>query len=280
MRLLISFAPKTVLAGPVVNPNHVMWILDQASFDILASNEFLKAKFSDFHKQTTTSGADHWTAVYLTAEKTHIEFMSPNPNFPEGTVGLALSVEEKVGDINAIESRLRAEWGSTLAREQRALPWKAAIIPWFDYVILRLGGGNFRTWVMEFDSKYLEQTRPNRPQDWGITRESYNRPAYLPSRLLKNVTGVRLRLDPILLAQEKKTLLALEYKKTASRNSVVLSRPDLNVTLDPGESGKFEISEIEMELNQVYTDQAQIDSTEEIKLVFDRKLPRAFLWRH
>jgi len=276
---LILFATTSAQAGPNVNPNHIMWILDETSFDLLANNDFLIDQFSSFNKKTITSGPDTWTAVYLTGEKTHIEFMSANPKFPQGTIGVALSVEEQVGDINAIESQLRSEWGSEVVRDQRTLPWKDTIIPWFDYAILRLGGGNFRTWVMEYDSKYLERTRPDRPQDWGITREGYKRPTYLPERLLKNITGVRLKLDPLLLEQEKKTLLALEYKEETEGHSVVLSRPDFVVKLDKGEEGKFEISEIEMELNQVYTDQTEVNLTEDLKLIFDQKLPRAVLKR-
>ena len=277
--IFVSFATTSAQTRPDVNANHIMWILDQSSFDLLANNDFLKAKFSSYNKKITSSGSDKWTAVYLTGEKTHIEFISASSAFPDGTIGIALSVEKKAGDIDVIESQLRTEWNSALTRAQRTLPWRGSVIPWFDFVILRLAGGNLRTWVMEFDSKYLERTRPDRPQDWGITREGYNRPAYLPSRLLNNVTGVRFKLDPVLLAQEKKTLLALDYKEEAKGSSTIFRRPDFAVTLDQGEPGKFQISEIEMDLNRVYKDQKLVHLTEDLKLIFDPNSPRAVLQR-
>lgn len=279
--LLIATAAQQIQDVPRVDLHHIMWILDPNSFDAIENNTFLQEEFSGFRKQTTTSGNDQWTAVYLTGEKTHIEFMSANPKFPEGTIGLALGVETQVGDINAIESQLRATWDGTekVIRDQRTIPWKDSIIPWFDFVILKLGGGNFRTWVMEFDSQYIEQTRPDRPEDWGITREKNNRIHYRSDRLLKNLIGIRLKLDPILLEQEKKTLLALDFQEEKDGDSIVLRRPDFFVRLDPGSEAQFEFSEIEMELNRPYTAKQEVILTNELKLVFDPNLPRAVLRR-
>jgi len=258
-----------------------MWILDQDSFSAIENNTFLKEQFAGFRKQTTVSGNDRWTAVYLTGEKTHIEFMSANPKFPEGTIGLALGVETNVGDINAIESQLRHAWDGVekVDRAQRTIPWKESTIPWFDFVILRLGGGNFRTWVMEYDSKYLERTRPNDPEDWGITREKYNRANYKPSLLLKNISSVSLKLDPALLEQEVKILRTLGFLEERDGQSVLLRKPDLSIKMVAGKSAQFEFSEIEMELNRRYTEKTEITLTNGLKMFFDQKFPRAILRR-
>lgn len=180
-----------------------------------------------------------------------------------------------------IESQLRSSWDGSepVVRQQRTLPYEGATIPWFDFVILRLAGGNFRTWVMEYDGKYLERKRPDRPEEWGITREKYNLQGYKPSLLLKNISGVSLKLDPILLEQESKILRALGFREEHDKNTVIFSRADLSVKMAPGKSGQFEYSEIEMELNRPYTEKKEITLTTELKLVFDQSLPRAFLRR-
>lgn len=85
--ILASLLAQPALAGPNIYAHHTMWILDQESFDALASVDFLKENFAGFRKQTVTTGETSWTAIYLTGEKTHLEFMSANPTFPIGTIG-------------------------------------------------------------------------------------------------------------------------------------------------------------------------------------------------
>ena len=268
-------------AVPNVYISHTMWILDQDAFDALAKVDFLKDKFAKYAKTTVTSGESRWSAIYLVGQKTQLEFISANPQFPTGTIGLALGTEDAVGDVDKVESELRAAWDGRepVEREHHTAPHNGGTIPWFDAVILQLGGGNFRTWSMEYDSKFLERKLPNNPEVWGITREKYNRRSYKPSLLLKDIVSVSLKLDPVLLAQESKILRAWGYREESDSAAVLFRGPDVSVRMEPGQPGQFAYSEIEMALNRTYSDEAEIALTDKMKLVFAPNAPKAFLRR-
>jgi hypothetical protein len=250
---LLCVLPSIVMAeSPKVYLNHVMVTLPSSVVDSLSKNEFLKQHFSRTLYGSNSSGGFSWTGFYLMGEQTYLEFMSPSPQFPEKSLGLALSTEDQTGDITLARGELERVWApQNITQQQMDAAWNGAKIPWFTMVHPVFSREAFFTWVMEYDEKFLETTRPGLPELWGITRLKSNAPSYLPDLMFKNVTAIRMRLDPQLLVEEEKTLRALGFQLIKAGISRELKGNDLSVLLEPGASGEKRLLSVQVELNKL-----------------------------
>ena len=211
---------------PPVYLNHVYRVLDAETFRAAEASEYLRTAFASFESRTTKSGDDAWTGLYYYGESTYFELLSADPKRgrPVGQSGVALGVEEP-GTSARVRKALDALGLGDAKTLERTRETGGKMVPWFGMTGFAPTDPILVSWVMEYSPSFLKQWHPElRPGLSGISRrvvlERYQAKAALtvPPRdpLFRNVTGIRLALDPGRAESFGRELAALGFRKDAT----------------------------------------------------------------
>ena len=261
--VLIAAAGLAVLAAaterpmPVVYLNHVYRVLDPETFRAADSSEYLRTTFGAFERRTTKTGDDTWTGIYYYGENTYFEFLSADParNRPVGQSGVAFGIEEEGGSavVRKALDGLGIGKAETVERKRETA---GKMVPWFHITGFEPDDPILVSWVMEYSPKFLKQWHPElRPGLSGILRktvlERYQAKAALtvPPKdpLFRNVTAVRLALDPAHTEAFAKELAALGFRRGEGASWI---GPDIRFDLVGASEKAHGIVAIEMVLTR------------------------------
>ena len=245
---------------PRVDLNHVYRVLDKDTFAAIDHSDFLRAEFGQFERRTTKSGDDSWTGLYFYGESTYFEFLAADPkrDRPVGQSGVAFGIEQD-GGSRAVRTALEALGLGPVKTIERTRETAGKMVPWF-----QMTGGDptdavLVTWVMEYSQNFLKQWHPElRPGLSGISRqavlERYHAKAALtvPPKdpLLKNVTGLRIALDPKRAESFGRELAALGWRREAKATGVFWLGPEARIEIVDAAGEARGIVAIEMSLTR------------------------------
>lgn len=259
---LAAAAAATERPMPTVYLNHVYRVLDPETFRAVDASEYLRTTFGAFERRTTKTGDDTWTGVYYYGENTYFEFLSADParQRPVGQSGVAFGIEEEGGSAAARKALdgLGVGKAETIERKRETA---GKMVPWFHITGFEPRDPILVSWVMEYSPKFLKQWHPElRPGLSGISRqavlERYQAKAALtvPPKdpLFRNVTAVRLALDPAHADAFGKELAALGFRRGGDGGSGRVSwlGPDIRFDIVGATDKAHGIVAIEMALTR------------------------------
>ena len=238
---------QALAAAAAVFLNHFYVVPDAATYEALRQSAFLKESFAVFEARTTVRKDMSYTGIYFYGDHTYFEFLPPGPGFAEHATGVAFGVEAS-GAGSALAPRLQEALGVSVKDTAITRQAEGKDVPWF-HMITAEGPGDrqpFTTWVMEYESAFLDQWYPTLPpKTRGIERASVL-DRYVAkvgpadartSRQLLDVTALRIALGP----QDRSPFLAqcrvLGYAVEENADGATCVGPEVRFVLQPGEGG-------------------------------------------
>jgi hypothetical protein len=257
--LAVALAAAPEAKMPPVFLNHLYRVLDAEAFRAADASEYLRTEFAQFERRTTKSGDDSWTGLYYYGEHTYFEFLAADPkrDRPVGQSGVAFGIEQAGGSAAVRTALGTLGLGKPLTMD-RPRETAGKMVPWFSMTGFEPTDPVLVSWVMEYSPSFLKDWHPElRPGLSGITRkavlERYHAKAALaaPPRdpLFKDVTGLRLALEPARAEAFAKELAALGYARDAG-SAGTWQGPDVRVEIVPASAEARGLIAIEMSLTR------------------------------
>ncbi len=259
----LAFAvPAAESKMPPVFLNHLYRVLDADAFRAADASEYLRTEFAQFERRTTKSGDDTWTGLYYYGEHTYFEFLAADPkrDRPVGQSGVAFGIEEPGASAYVLKALGKLGLGKAVTMDR---PRESAgkMVPWFSMTGFEPTDPVLVSWVMEYSPSFLKDWHPElRPGLSGITRkavlERYHAKAALAAPpkdpLFKDVTGIRLALEPARAEVFAKELAALGYARDAKGSGPqgAWQGPDVRVEIVPAGAEARGLVAIEMSLTR------------------------------
>ena len=227
--------------APEVGLEHFYAVLDAQTFSALAQNPFLMEEFASVDAGLpgfeTPTRED--SALYIRGKDTYLELFGPeNPlGAPIGQVGIGLGVDDP-GRFSELEDVWRASFAGSLVRSRK--DWSAGTerIAWREVLgsADTLSGPDLVLRAGMYAPEFLPWLYPDRSENEnGIARADFLEPLFAPDRLLENVTGLVLALEPETRGELARQLEAIGYESTQTEGALLLEGGDWKLTLvEPG----------------------------------------------
>jgi hypothetical protein len=230
---------------PPVFLNHVVIVVDSATYRAVAGSDLLRREFAGFEQRTTTPASGRtYSATYLYGQHTYIEFFQPFSGAPRVGIGqIALGVEER-GAEHAVMERLAADGQhlvyyslATRRRGAEDVPWaydvtwlpdsEPARVPWFVWS------------VMEYHPEFLHRWYPDLPTDSaGVSRAAARAREWKPHGYLGDVVGVTFALDSADAQLFALALSAMGYAVNREADTLRARGPEIEFVLVPVRDGR------------------------------------------
>jgi hypothetical protein len=267
--LLILILSGRLLPGQAALPpiyfSHVTLWVDPATYQAVRESDFLRNHFSAFETRTTET--EHnivptYTGTYLYGRHTYIEFIVAGsvPSQPTrvGELSLAMWVDD-VQRLPVITESLVAHTHAGAAGGTRTLSVNGQEIRWFENRYPLFPEEQELTadaWVLGIYPNYLWERYRNLPpgQD-GTTREKALQFSYRPERVLKDVTGFTLVLNPQDIERLVQEFEAFGYQIRSEGGKQIAQGPEIEFVLIPAAGKQPRSIAIEMALNQANSDE-------------------------
>ena len=190
--------------------NHLLVFVDRDTYRALSASGFLNEYFACSEERTTHDQATgmSWTGRYYYGRHTYFEFMNPDKTSWAPRDGLAFSIESKGGSV-ALARRLEQGTDQDVRRYIRNRRYQDRDIPWFWSVeIPRRDDARLISWVMEYESGFLDQWTPHLPPRQSVTDQADITRCFfltryrgsigddLDNRLFRDITSVTVTLPP------------------------------------------------------------------------------------
>ncbi len=190
--------------------NHLLIFLDADTYRSIGASGFLNDYFACSEERSTHDQGTgmSWTGRYYYGRQTYFEFMNPDRTSWAPRDALAFGLETE-GGSEELAGRLEMELKREITVFKRKRRYGEQDIPWFWTVdIPRKDDARLISWVMEYDSGFLDRWAPHLPPGKpgagtaGIVRDRFltrYRSAVgddLPVRLFRDITSVTVTLPP------------------------------------------------------------------------------------
>jgi len=262
--LLLLILSGRLLSAQVALPpiyfSHVTMWVDPVTYQAVRDSDFLRNHFSAFETRTTET--EHrivptYTGTYLYGKRTYIEFIVAGsvPSQPTrvGELSLGMWVDD-FQDLPAITESLVAHTHAAAAGGTRTLTVNGREIRWFEDRYPLFPEEDELTadaWVLANYPTYLGERYPNlRPDQEGTTREKSLQFSNQPERMLKDVTGFTLVLNPQDIERLIQEFEAFGYKIRSEGGKQIAQGPEIEFVLIPAAGKQPRSIAIEMALNQ------------------------------
>ncbi|PCC69355.1 Alpha/beta hydrolase family protein [Nannocystis exedens] len=220
---------------PPVPLDHLYVVLDAETHAALRTSRFLLEEFA-----AVDAGLPHFRPVgpdadvlYVRGAETYLELMGPQNHFgePVGQIGLGFGVEVP-GSLPRVFASLRAAGLRPFFSSDYVdfagpvpIPWKQTTGPRAPLV------DGLAVWASEYAPGFAHWLDPRSAGPRAIARSDFLRPRSRGDRLLADIIGVRLGVDPAARQTITDGLLALGYE--AQGGGEVLTEAGLEISLQP-----------------------------------------------
>ncbi len=236
--------------------NHVVLVLDSATYHDISTSPFLRDEFSGFEQLTIAANAGRtWSGSYLFGESTYLELFQPNGGAgPAGSTMIGFGVETE-GAVAHLMEPLARSTGLAVDTTRRTRTKEGREVPWFLAAMVRDpdSTNRFRSWVMEYDRRYLKLwdsvTARTRDQDL-LTQSAHLVGMYRPSRYFADIVGVTLAFEPALADRFIRQASVFGYRLKADGPRRILIGPGVELVLMPVQQGRTGVLEVRLALRR------------------------------
>lgn len=196
--LLAACAAPAAAQRPVVTLNHVVVVIDSASYLALGASPFMRDSLGRLEQRTTTAdGGASWSGTYLYGRHTYLEMFAPyGPAGDESGSMIGYGVDQP-GALWAVQKRLVSA-GLQVDSILRSRARGSEQVPWFHAIAVKgaMTTSRMPTWVMEYHADYQRRWSPESPKAWqGIRRDQVLADRYDKTRPLVDVIGIDVAVD-------------------------------------------------------------------------------------
>jgi hypothetical protein len=247
---LVGFSAAVVAAifaqaAPPVYFNHATIFVPSGVYAAMLESGFLRNEFSFFREGTNQrdGGASSFTAIYVSGQRTYLEFMKegsvPDLGSKLGDLYFNMWIDDR-SQLPLLRDLLAAErHDSTLmirtVRNGQNAPSYDAVDP--------VGGAKHVLGPGMRVATVLKGYYPD-----GITREKGREGKFLPDRLLQNITGFTVTVNEAERNRLVQEFRAYSYPVNVSGERVTASSPDITFALLPSKPNASRILTVDMSL--------------------------------
>jgi|CZKI01.1.fsa_nt_gi hypothetical protein len=258
--------------------SHVYVVIDPASYEAIRHSAEIRALASAKEKTVDPSHGG-WTAFYITGRQTAIEILvagstSAGDQWRLGQSGIGLGYGD-AGGTPYIEKRLRATFGEKVMLEAGKSE-TPGVVPWLIEIDVEGDGSDvLSTWFTEIAPGYLVARYPGAGIEHLLSHQQYLAAGFLPDRLLDDVVGLTVALNP-----SEASILVAELKVAGwmirqMEEKTVISGPDIAITIIPAGS-RAGIREVGLRLRR--PTRRQDTSLGSAELLLDGEMGRLRFW--
>ncbi len=238
--------------GPRVYLNHVVIVVDSATYRAIAGSTFLRDTLASFQERTTTAGGGMtWSGTYLFGKSTYLELFGPGGVAgPEGSAMIGWGVEEP-RSLATVRTRLASATGLAVDSLVRTRTRGTEEIPWFHAVAVAgaMTASRFPTWVMEYHAAFAKRWDPAVPAERnGIRRWQALAEVYRPERAMLEVRAARVAVDSAdqdRIAMEARAF-GHQVARRAGSSGLVITAPGFRLETEAATERSRGIRAIEM----------------------------------
>ncbi len=149
--------------------NHFYVTVDSPTYRAIRADPYLRQEFAPSEERTTVRTDSTYTGLYFYGRKTYWEFFEAGAAHAAGDSAIAFGVDEP-----GIAAGLTQKLGGLASPLDITREWQGKQQPWFHAVYASaLKEGWFRSWLMEYDPRFLASWRPSTSKsNHGIGRDS------------------------------------------------------------------------------------------------------------
>ncbi|MEO8448797.1 MAG: DUF5829 family protein [Gemmatimonadota bacterium] len=254
--LFALIAPAAAaLQSPKVYLNHVVIVVDSATYAAIGADRFLRNELAGTQQLTTGGGGGAtWTGTYVFGRNTYIEMFAPGGVAGAAGTGMISFGVETQGALWPLRARLtKALGGGGTDSLLRTRAKGKDEVPWFYAVSAPgvLSGSRFPTWVMEYYPDYQRLWDPSRPSDaTNVRRATQTAGVYNPARLLEDIVAITVAVDPKDRDRLETEARAYGYRVVKAADRLVLDGPDLHLTVLPVGPDRRGVTELRLKLQR------------------------------
>jgi hypothetical protein len=167
--------------------NHIWTVVNNPTYEAIKNSPFIKELAYGYEQANTADAQIGWEGFYIRGKHTFIELFYPQERYKnEGLSGIGLGFDQ-LGSLKDFFKSFQKKFPTAL---YESFTRKGA--PWFDYVAVNGSyyGEGHSLWIMEYAPDYFQENK----QD--VSREHYNRASFDPAKLLQDITGFSIALNP------------------------------------------------------------------------------------
>jgi hypothetical protein len=188
--LALTCITNLLFSGELMEPiqlNHIYLVVDRETYESIKTSDLMNSFAVTYEQKNTADNQMGWEGFYIRGKHTYIEFFYPQERYPKiGISGIGMGVDIP-GALEEVTQRLKkdhpdAKKGS-FSRNGK---------PWFEYVAINDSYFFERNsfWIMEYAPEHFQEHIED------VSRAHYNGEKYDPQKLLLDIQGFAIALEP------------------------------------------------------------------------------------
>lgn len=247
---------------PLFHLDHLGCGVEPAILDELAGSRFLADTFAHAAPGGARDGDVAWSGFYVYGRLTYMEiFLAEGFPVPTetGDCMMALNAEAPGSVVWLLDTMKVALPASRPQRFERRINLRGREFDWFSAALFDWEDkGGLGVWALEYNPEFKRNASPDLYQEPGdITRERGAPPvAHHPHKLLEDVVGLTLALDPGRIETLSAQLRVMGYRIEDDGREAAAIAPDLTIRMRPRTGERYTIAAIHMRLTRAVPQQS------------------------
>ncbi len=220
---------------PVIHLNHAFVVPDEATYEAIRTNDFLRNEFGVNEERSTQRTDIRYTGIYFYGANTYFEFLKPDERNRTGASKVAFGVDHS-GELTLLSAALKGKGiGTETVPITRPDP-SGKQIPWFEMLDRESQIPSIGIWTLGYVPEFLRDWHAEAATPAGVRRADIlaRYAAVLnqsPSeRLLQDITAITLHFHAAGIEQSIKECLALGMRVSGRGTRLaVCEAPDVRL---------------------------------------------------
>ena len=222
---------------PVIHLNHAFVVPDEATYEAIRANDFLRNEFGVNEERTTQRTDIRYTGIYFYGTNTYFEFLKPDERNHTGASKVAFGVDN-AGELAALAAALKAKGITTETVPITRPDPSGKQVPWFEMMDRESSIPSIGVWTLEYVPEFLREWHTETAAHEGIRRADilarYAAVLKKPpsDRLLQDITAITLHFHAAGIEPSIKECLALGMRVSGRGTRLaVCEAPDVRFEL-------------------------------------------------
>jgi hypothetical protein len=139
---------------PVIHLNHAFYVPDEATYEAIRANDFLRKEFGVNEERTTQRTDIRYTGIYFYGANTYFEFLKPDERNRTGASKVAFGVDSS-SELAALTAALKANGILTETHAITRPDPSGKQVPWFEMMDRQSDIPSLGIWTLEYLQQFL-----------------------------------------------------------------------------------------------------------------------------